>query len=62
MLREDPALAGTSQNVDVKVSKGVVTLSGTVPSEAAKELLVNKVRAVPGVDRVTDKVGVKAES
>ncbi len=57
-LANDPALAGSSQNVSVKVRKGVVTLSGTVPTEEARNRVVARVSAVPGVDKLRDELKV----
>jgi osmotically-inducible protein OsmY len=38
---------------------GVVTLSGTVPSQAIHETVLRAVRAVPGVKTVVDRITVK---
>ncbi len=57
-LANDPALAVSSQNVSVKVRKGVVTLRGTVPTEEARNRVVARVSAVPGVDKLRDELKV----
>ena len=57
-VNED-VLAGS--NIDVDVKNGVVTLQGTVPSEAARKQAVSIARATDGVVQVVDrlKVGTK---
>ncbi len=57
-LRRDTALADASGDVQVKVRKGVVTLTGSIPSAEQKKRIVQKVEAVPGVDRVVDHLKV----
>jgi osmotically-inducible protein OsmY len=48
--------------IDVTTNDGVVTLSGTVQSEAAKERAVALARKVDGVSRVDDKLQVRAQT
>ena len=44
---------------DVEVHRGVVTLTGTVPSRAVKAVALDTVRTVDGVKGVVDKVKVQ---
>jgi hyperosmotically inducible periplasmic protein len=46
-------------HVTPKVHAGAVVLSGTVPSRAAERVIVQSVRAVPGVKSVTDHLSVR---
>ena len=50
--------AGVSSFADVKVQDGVVTLTGTVRSEARREQTANYVRTVRGVRGVINKLTV----
>jgi osmotically-inducible protein OsmY len=44
---------------DVQVHRGVVTLTGTVPSRAVKTVALDTVRSVDGVKAVVDKVKIQ---
>ena len=57
-LLADPLLAGSS--VTPTVAAGVVTLSGTVPTEAAKLAAEKSAKATPGVASVTNALQVVA--
>ncbi|MBK6316748.1 MAG: BON domain-containing protein [Blastocatellia bacterium] len=57
-LLADPLLAGS--NITPTVSAGVVTLGGTVPSEAAKAAAEKSAKATPGVASVTNSLQVVA--
>lgn len=50
-----------AQNIKISVDKGVVTLKGTVKTEAEKMDLENKAKVVSGVQSVTNEIEVKAE-
>ena len=54
-VNED-ALAGS--NIDVDVKNGMVTLQGTVPSEAARAVAIAKAKANDGVKGVTDQLRI----
>jgi hyperosmotically inducible protein len=54
-VNED-ALAGS--NIDVDVKNGVVTLQGTVPSEAARAVAISNARKNDGVKNVVDQLKV----
>ena len=54
--------AKTFENIQIKASNGNVTLSGTVASELDKRLLESKVKAVSGVQSVTNNVQVSEKS
>ncbi|HWH70531.1 MAG TPA: BON domain-containing protein [Candidatus Sulfotelmatobacter sp.] len=58
LLKQDEALAPVSQDVHVQVAKGVVTLRGTVPKEAAKSQIIQRIDQLPGVDRIADRLEV----
>src|SRR6185436_6667496 len=49
-------------NVQVDVENGVARLSGTVESEAARQSVETKVRAVPGVQRVESNLKVRSQN
>lgn len=51
-----------SRNIDVTTEDGVVTLRGTVDSEAAKDQAVKLAQSVEGVSRVDDQLRVGAET
>jgi len=53
----DTKVAGTHINVDT--TKGVVTLTGTVSSQAEKDEALRLARTTTGVHRVVDKLTVK---
>ncbi len=57
-LHEDAALASASKDISESVSKGTLTLTGTVPSEAAHHSIINRVQKIPGVDRVQDRLQI----
>lgn len=46
-------------DVDVKVKKNVVTITGDVPSEALRDLVLKHARETKGVKRVIDKMTLK---
>ena len=46
-------------NIDVTTKAGIVTLAGTVDSEAARQKAVADARSVEGVSQVVDKLTVK---
>jgi len=55
-LRKSGEYAGA--RLDVEAAKGVVTLRGTVASQAQKQTLTGKVLSVPGVTGVVDEVKI----
>lgn len=55
----DPAVSSFASNVDVKVDKGVVTLSGNVPTDKAKADFERLAKGVMGVNTVVNNVVVK---
>lgn len=57
-LLADPLLAGSS--ITPSVTAGVVTLAGTVPSEAAKAAAEKSAKATPGVTSVTNSLQIVA--
>jgi hyperosmotically inducible protein len=58
----DPtAAAQAPKDVQVTVLNGVVTLKGTVKTDAEKAALEQKIKAVPGVTKVDNQLTVKAE-
>lgn len=50
----DPATSRMAKVVTISVDQGTVTLQGPVPTERARELLIDKVVGMPGVLRVRD--------
>lgn len=59
-LRQSPALSG--YRIEIEARNGVVTLMGRVATPAQKAEAVARVRAVDGVHRVTDQIGVGGEN
>lgn len=57
----DKGLAAFAPNVDVKVDKGVVTLSGTVNNDKAKADFAAKAKTIAGVSQVVNNIIVKSE-
>lgn len=55
-LAADPTVSATSINVDT--SAGVVTLTGKVPDEQARQKALQLARGTSGVSRVTDQLSV----
>ncbi len=58
-LAADPALAGSKLNVPT-VAAGVATLTGTVPSDAAKAAAEKAARSVAGITNVVNQLQVVA--
>lgn len=50
-----------SLTIDTEVYKSVVTLTGTVPSDEARQLALTIAREVKGVQRVVDRLEVVTE-
>ncbi len=59
-LRNNANTAPLAQDVNVSTQNGVVTLTGTVPSEQQRQLLDNLVRNVSGVKSVYDQMRIAA--
>ena len=57
-LTQETQLAPVSQHVGVHVRKGVVTLSGEVPSTLDRKTIVDRISKLPGVDHVDDQLAV----
>lgn len=57
-LAEEPTLESASE-IQVSTIDGVVTLGGSVPSEAARERALQLTRAAPGVSTVIDDLQVR---
>lgn len=57
-LAEEPTLESASE-IQVSTIDGVVTLGGSVPSEAARERALQLTRAAPGVSIVIDDLQVR---
>jgi osmotically-inducible protein OsmY len=58
-LMRDAALSGT--DIDVKVSNGWVTLTGTVEHQSHSDVAFNDVAGIRGVGGVTNKITVSTE-
>lgn len=59
---DDKALSTNAHNCKVITDKGVVTLRGVVDSDAERDLIETKAKAVPGVVRVDNQLEVKKPS
>lgn len=55
-IKQDPAIAGGTEAIQVKVKKGVVTLRGTLPAAADRAALLARLEKLPGVDRIEDEL------
>lgn len=54
----DAQLAAVGSNLQITVANGTVTLRGTVRTQADKDAVANKARAVPGVQNVKNELTV----
>jgi hyperosmotically inducible protein len=55
----DSAMSINAQNCKIITQKGAVTLRGPVASQAEKDAIAAKAKAVPGVTSVTNELEVK---
>jgi osmotically-inducible protein OsmY len=55
----DKSLAMTSKDIEITTAKGVVQVSGTVPSEADRQAIIAKAKKVDGVVRVDSLIAVR---
>ncbi len=55
-LRSNQELGPAGEEIRVKVSKGVVTLRGTLPPGADRTALVTRISKMPGVDGIVDEL------
>ena len=53
-LKADQTLAPSAKHVSVSCRKGAVTLKGTVPGPEDRDLIVERIAKLPGVDQVND--------
>jgi osmotically-inducible protein OsmY len=58
----DPATSRIGREVTISVDQETVTLRGPVPTERARERLLNKVTGIPGVVRVRDDLRITGTS
>jgi osmotically-inducible protein OsmY len=58
-LSDDAALSSIAANVTVTAQGGTVTINGTAASASDKQTIEDKVRAMPGVTSVVDRITVK---
>lgn len=58
-LSSDPALAATTDSVTISAREGTVTLTGSVATQADKDALLAKVKALPGVTSCDDQIEVR---
>ena len=54
LLNTDEFVAPGAKNVTARIRKGVVTLRGTVPSSHERDMIVQRIEQMPGVDRIDD--------
>lgn len=59
VVAADAELANAAGMVSVTAKQGAVTLSGTVPTQADKDALLAKIKALPGVVTCDDQLEVK---
>jgi hypothetical protein len=57
-LRSDKALASAASRVSVRSRKGIVTLSGTVPTLEDRNAIVARIASLPAVDEIQDQLAV----
>lgn len=58
-LSSDAALAATIDSVTIAAKEGTVTLSGSVATQADKDALLAKIKALPGVTSCDDQIEVR---
>lgn len=58
-LLDDPRTKNAGHQIEVTVDRGIVILSGTVPSETVRSAAVEIARTAPGVITVRDELKVK---
>ncbi len=59
-IMDDSTLTLAAQNITIITdAAGVVTLKGVVGSQAEKDLIENKAKAVPGVTKVDNQLQIK---
>lgn len=58
VLSSVQGMSEAMQNITVSANNGVVTLRGTVDTQAQKDALEEKARAVPGVTQVDNQIEV----
>jgi osmotically-inducible protein OsmY len=58
-LLEDPRTKNVGHQIEVIAERGIVTLTGTVPSENVRAAAVEIARNAPGVITVRDELKVK---
>jgi hypothetical protein len=58
MLKGQPQVPEEGNKVEATVDRGVVTLRGTVPTQNTHDELLDRIRKLPGVDRVNDELRV----
>lgn len=61
LLNREATTAGKSQNIQVSVQNGVVTLKGEVDSASQKQTIASNVKEIAGVNRVDNQLKVKNE-
>jgi len=57
-LKTDQSLASSAKRVSVSCRKGAVTLEGAVPRADDRDLIVERIAKMPGVDQVNDHLTV----
>jgi len=57
-LMSNNSLSSDAKNIQVMTSNGVVTLSGSVVSYQEKNMIINKVMNMDGVDSVNDQLKI----
>ncbi len=55
VMRGEVVIPSVGNNVEARVDHGVVTLTGTVPSDSEKDELVSRISHLPGVVEVHDR-------
>ncbi len=58
VLSGEVVIPSVGNNVEARVENGVVTLTGTVPSEVDKEEMVARISKLPGVAAVHDRTTI----
>lgn len=58
-LRENREVSAFANNIQAQARSGVVTVTGSVPTDAARQSIDNVVRNLPGVNRVYDQLVIQ---
>lgn len=59
-IMSDSSLSSQAKNIKVTTEDGVVTLNGSVLNDKEKDMLIKKIKSMPGVQKVEDDLEVNS--